>query len=50
MSQESLAERAREVGLDFRWAGRRYGNTFDANRVIHYGVRQGFGGGGTGGV
>lgn len=41
MSQESLAERAREVGLDFNWRQARYGNTFDAHRVIHYASEQG---------
>jgi len=40
-SQESLAERAREVGLDFNWRQARYGNTFDAHRVIHYAAEQG---------
>ena len=40
-SQESLAERAREVGLDFNWRQARYGNTFDAHRVIHYASEQG---------
>ena len=39
-SQESLAERAREVGLDFNWRQARYGNTFDAHRVIHYAAEQ----------
>ena len=32
-SQESLAERAREVGLDFNWRQARYGNTFDARET-----------------
>ena len=40
-SQESLAERARKVGLDFNWRQARYGNTFDAHRVIHYAAEQG---------
>ena len=40
-SQESIAERAREVGLDFNWRQARYGNTFDAHRVIHYAAEQG---------
>ena len=40
-SQESLAERAREVGLDFNWRQARYGNTFDVHRVIHYAAEQG---------
>lgn len=41
VSQESLAERARKVGLDFNWRQARYGNTFDAHRVIHYASEQG---------
>ena len=41
VSQESLAERAREVGLDFNWRQARYGNTFDSHRVIHYASEQG---------
>ena len=40
-SQESLAARARAVGLDFNWRQARYGNTFDAHRVIHYAADQG---------
>ncbi|WP_294641920.1 DsbA family oxidoreductase [uncultured Rothia sp.] len=40
-SQESLAERAREVGLEFNWRQARYGNTFDAHRVIQYAAEQG---------
>ena len=40
-SQESLAARAREVGLEFNWRQARYGNTFDAHRVIHYASEQG---------
>ena len=29
------------MGLDFNWRQARYGNTFDAHRVIHYAAEQG---------
>lgn len=34
-AHDSLAEQARELGLDFQWRTAQRGNTFDAHRVIH---------------
>jgi predicted DsbA family dithiol-disulfide isomerase len=39
--QESLAEQARELGLDFDWRAARRGNTFDAHRVLHLAAESG---------
>ena len=33
-TQEGIAERAQEVGLDFNWRIAKYGNSFDAHRII----------------
>ncbi|XVX20068.1 DsbA family oxidoreductase [Actinomycetota bacterium] len=34
-SQRGIAERAAEVGLTFNWQDARFGNTFDAHRLVH---------------
>lgn len=34
-SQEDIAHRAAEVGLTFNWQDAKFGNTFDAHRLIH---------------
>ena len=40
-TQEGIAERAQEVGLDFNWRIAKYGNSFDAHRIIHHATAQG---------
>ncbi|MDO4263706.1 MAG: DsbA family oxidoreductase [Deinococcus sp.] len=34
-SQEQIAARAASVGLEFNWRQARFGNTFDAHRLVH---------------
>lgn len=34
-SQEAIAQRARQVGLEFNWRHAQHGNTLDAHRLIH---------------
>lgn len=38
---ESMAAAAQELGLEFNWQDARYGNTFDAHRVVHLAAEQG---------
>lgn len=38
---ESMASAAAELGLEFNWQQARYGNTFDAHRVVHMAAEQG---------
>ncbi|EWT01232.1 dithiol-disulfide isomerase [Intrasporangium oryzae NRRL B-24470] len=38
---ESMAAAAAELGLEFNWQQARYGNTFDAHRVVHLAAEQG---------
>ena len=38
---ESMAAAATELGLEFNWQGARYGNTFDAHRVVHLAADRG---------
>jgi predicted DsbA family dithiol-disulfide isomerase len=38
---ESMAIAAAELGLEFNWRQARYGNTFDAHRVVHMAAEQG---------
>ncbi|WP_256794932.1 DsbA family oxidoreductase [Terrabacter sp. Ter38] len=38
---ESMAAAAAELGLTFNWEQARYGNTFDAHRVVHLAAEQG---------
>jgi predicted DsbA family dithiol-disulfide isomerase len=38
---ESLAAAAAELGLEFNWEQARYGNTFDAHRVVHLAAEHG---------
>lgn len=38
---ESMASAATELGLTFNWEHARYGNTFDAHRVVHLAAEQG---------
>ena len=40
-SQEEIAERAREVGLEFNWRDAKCGNSFDAHRIIHHATARG---------
>ena len=40
-TQEGIAERAQKVGLDFNWRIAKYGNSFDAHRIIHHATAQG---------
>lgn len=40
-SQRQLAAKAAAVGLDFNWQEARYGNTFDAHRLVHLAAAQG---------
>jgi predicted DsbA family dithiol-disulfide isomerase len=40
-SQKQLAERAAATGLEFNWQAARYGNTFDAHRVVHLAAQHG---------
>jgi predicted DsbA family dithiol-disulfide isomerase len=37
----SMAQAAAELGLEFNWEQARYGNTFDAHRVVHLAAEQG---------
>jgi predicted DsbA family dithiol-disulfide isomerase len=37
----SMAAAAAELGLEFNWEQARYGNTFDAHRVVHLAAEQG---------
>jgi predicted DsbA family dithiol-disulfide isomerase len=37
----SMADAATELGLEFNWEHARYGNTFDAHRVVHLAAEQG---------
>jgi len=37
----SMAAAASELGLEFNWERARYGNTFDAHRVVHLAAEQG---------
>ena len=37
----SMAHAAAELGLEFSWETARYGNTFDAHRVVHLAAEQG---------
>ncbi len=38
---ESMAAAAAELGLEFNWQQARYGNTFDAHRVVHLAAEHG---------
>ena len=38
---ESMASAATQLGLTFNWEHARYGNTFDAHRVVHLAAEQG---------
>ena len=40
-SQRDIARRSAEVGLEFNWEIAKYGNTFDAHRLIHLATSQG---------
>ncbi|WP_347352917.1 DsbA family oxidoreductase [Intrasporangium sp.] len=40
---ETIAEQAREVGLDYQWRRARPGNTFDAHRLYHLAGDRGLG-------
>lgn len=40
-SQENVAARAAEVGLQFNWQKARFGNTFDAHRLVHLAAAHG---------
>lgn len=40
-SQEQIAERAAAVGLEFNWREARFGNTFDAHRLVHLAAAHG---------
>ena len=40
-SQESVAERAASVGLEFNWREAKFGNTFDAHRLVHLAATHG---------
>lgn len=40
-SQRDIAARAQAVGLTFNWEQARYGNTFDAHRMIHLAAAHG---------
>lgn len=40
-SQRDVEARAAEVGLVFNWRGAKYGNTFDAHRLIHLAAAHG---------
>jgi predicted DsbA family dithiol-disulfide isomerase len=40
-SQEDIAARAAEVGLEFNWREARFGNTFDAHRLVHLAAQHG---------
>ncbi|WP_261664692.1 DsbA family oxidoreductase [Deinococcus sp. Marseille-Q6407] len=43
-SQEQIAARAASVGLEFNWRQARFGNTFDAHRLIHLAEKFGLAG------
>ena len=40
-TQEGIAEHSQEVGWDFNWRNAKYGNSFDAHRIIHHATAQG---------
>lgn len=40
-SQRDIAARAAEVGLEFNWREAKYGNTFDAHRLVHLAAKHG---------
>lgn len=40
-SQEQIAARAASVGLEFNWRQARFGNTFDAHRLVHLAGKHG---------
>ncbi|GGH58061.1 DsbA family oxidoreductase [Rothia aerolata] len=40
-SQRDIAARAEAVGLTFNWQKARYGNTFDAHRMVHLAAQHG---------
>lgn len=40
-SQEDIAARAAEVGLEFNWREAKFGNTFDAHRLVHLAAQHG---------
>lgn len=40
-SQEDIAARAAEVGLEFNWREAKFGNTFDAHRLVHLAATHG---------
>lgn len=39
--QQGVAERAAAVGLEFNWREAKYGNTFDAHRLLHLAAARG---------
>lgn len=40
-SQEDIAARAAEVGLEFNWREAKFGNTFNAHRLVHLAAKHG---------
>ena len=40
-SQEDIASRAAQVGLEFNWRNAKFGNTFNAHRLIHLAAAHG---------
>lgn len=42
-SQQDIAARAAQVGLEFNWEQAKFGNTFDAHRLCHLAVKHGLG-------
>lgn len=38
---EAMAGSARELGLEFNWQQAKYGNTFDAHRLVHFAADRG---------